>query len=70
MQQLVKMVKVMVFVLAVVATLASLGSVSAQPSQEHQDEGNTLWSVTCTYDGNNNLLSKVCQSGGSHSCAC
>lgn len=28
------------------------------------------WKVTCTYDGNNVLLSKTCESGGTKSCNC
>lgn len=70
MQRLVNVGKLMVFVIALVAIVCSLGPLSAQPAEENKDDGNTLWSVTCTYDGNGTLLSRVCQSGGSHSCAC
>jgi len=43
--------------------------------QEHQGtggggSGSSSWTVTCNYDGNNHLTSKVCTSGGSSSCNC
>lgn len=34
------------------------------------DPNGYTWSVTCTYDGNGRLLSKVCKSGGSNACTC
>lgn len=76
MQRFVKMVKGIVLMLAVLAALASVGPLSAQPQQLYKDPGTggggggSLWHVTCQYDGNNNLLSKTCTSGGNFACAC
>jgi hypothetical protein len=74
MERFVKMVKGMVLMLAVLAVLASVGPLSAQPVEEHDDGGGSgsgsLWHVVCQFDGNNNLLSKTCTSGGNFACAC
>ncbi len=69
-----KLAKVGLLLLALVAMALSIAPAAAQT--DYQDLGGSggsgggAWRVTCTYDGQEHLLSKSCSSGGNSSCSC
>lgn len=70
-----KAVKVAFLVIALFAMASSLTPLLAvDPFTPAPDSGSGggggSWTVTCTYDQNERLISKSCTSGGSHSCNC
>lgn len=70
-----KAAKVTVLVAACIAMLTSLGPLFAVPPFRPDPNpgggsGGSSWTVTCTYDASEHLISKSCTSGGSSSCSC
>lgn len=70
-----KILKCLVLLIALIAMSISVTPVTALEEWNQDDDdssggGSATWTVTCTYDGNEHLLSKECTSGGSASCAC
>jgi hypothetical protein len=72
-----KVAKGTVLLLACLAIVLSIAPVTAQT--DYQDYtpgggsgggGNNVWNVTCTYDGQEHLTGKVCNTGGAFSCHC
>ncbi len=43
---------------------------TAQASTEGGEQNKAIWVRTCVYDGNNNLIQKICEDGGSSKCVC
>lgn len=67
--------KIMKRVLVACACSAMLVSLAPAFGIFHQDPGDGgsgggSWTVTCTYDGQERLISKSCTSGGTKSCNC
>ena len=72
-----KLIKAMVFGVAMLAMALSAESLFANRNGPFHDDpggdgdgGGSGWNVTCTYDGNAVLISKVCNSGGTSTCNC
>lgn len=68
-----KVAKGVVLLLACLAMALSIAPVIAQDDVQDLGSGGTSsggWKVTCTYNGQEQLISKVCSSGGSSTCWC
>jgi hypothetical protein len=61
--------KSIILAAAAVMLALSFNTAFALPPREG-GSGDSFWTVTCTYDGLDHLVSKVCTSGGSHKCQC
>lgn len=55
--------------LAMTLSVAPLFGIFNQ-TEDHGDGGSSDWTVTCTYDSQEILVSKSCTSGGTKSCKC
>ena len=60
--------------LAIVFSLAPVVAHALTPQNQvgpvPTDGGGASWTVTCSYDAQERLISKSCTSGGSSSCSC
>ncbi len=69
-----KVAKATLLAMALVAMLFSLSPLVATDYQDYSSGGgsggNSSWQVTCTYNGQEQLLSKSCTSGGRRCCNC
>lgn len=66
-----RIVKGLALILACLAMAVSVLPLFADDVQDPgSGTGGTLWTVVCTYNGQEQLISKTCTSGGSSSCNC